>query len=52
MCSVIEGDQPVEMTWLRAGRVVKSSEMITVQNEEDYSLLTFKSVLISDSDLW
>lgn len=52
MCSVIEGDQPVEIAWMRAGRVVKSSDMITVQNGEDYSLLTFKSVLISDSDLW
>lgn len=52
MCSVIEGDPPIEIQWLRNGRTVKSSEQISTQNGEDYSLLTFKSVLISDSDQW
>jgi len=52
MCGVIEGDQPIEIRWLRNNRPVKSSEQINIQNGEDYSLLTFKNVLISDSDLW
>ena len=52
ICSVIEGDQPIQIQWIRNGRPVKSSEPITIQNGEDYSLLTFKSMLISDSDYW
>ena len=52
MCSVIEGDQPIEIHWIRNNKVVKSSDQISIQNGEDYSLLTFKSVLISDSDHW
>lgn len=52
MCSVIEGDQPIDIQWMRNGHMVKSSEQISVQNGEDYSLLTFKKVLLSDSDQW
>lgn len=52
ICSVIEGDQPIEIQWLRGNKVVRPSEAISIQNGEDYSLLTFKNVLLSDSDQW
>lgn len=52
MCSVIEGDQPIEIEWLRNNKVIKSSDQISIQNGEEYSLLTFKNVVINDSDKW
>ena len=54
MCSVVEGDGPVEIVWMRGPRsmTVKSSEELTITNGEDFSVLTFKSVLLTDSDRW
>ncbi|KAF7492736.1 Down syndrome cell adhesion molecule -like protein [Sarcoptes scabiei] len=52
MCSVIEGDQPIQIEWLRNNKIIKSSDQISIQNGDDYSLLTFKNVLITDSDKW
>ncbi|KAH7642831.1 cell adhesion molecule-like protein 12 [Dermatophagoides farinae] len=56
MCSVIEGDQPIEIEWFRGMammmKAVRPSDQISIQNGDEYSLLTFKNVAITDSDKW
>ncbi|OTF83836.1 cell adhesion molecule-like protein [Euroglyphus maynei] len=53
MCSVIEGDQPIEIEWFRGTmKIVRSTDQISIQNGDEYSLLTFKNVAITDSDKW
>ena len=59
MCSVLEGDPPVRIRWYHhneAGGAVPISTNhqlgITVQEDDDYALLTFRSVAIRDMGNW
>jgi hypothetical protein len=54
MCSILEGDPPIEIKWYRGESLtpVVSSHSISLQNSEDYSLLTFKSVSHHDMGNW
>lgn len=57
MCSVLEGDPPMRIKWFRAEEVtspVASNHAlgISVQEDDDYSLLTFRSVSIRDMGNW
>lgn len=56
MCSVLEGDAPLRIKWFhndaRTAAVTNHQLGITVQEEEDYTLLTFRSVAIRDMGNW
>ena len=56
MCSVLEGDPPVQIRWFHDGGKVPIGTNhqlgISVQDDEDYSLLTFRSVAIRDMGNW
>lgn len=57
MCSVLEGDLPIRIKWFRDQDLINPVTTnhalgISVQEEEDYSLLTFKSVSIRDMGNW
>ena len=54
MCSILEGDPPIEIKWYKedSNTPVVSSHTISLQNSEDYSLLTFKSVEHNDMGRW
>jgi Down syndrome cell adhesion molecule len=52
MCSVVEGDPPIHMSWFKALNRVMPSDTISIQNTEDYSVLTFKSISHNDMDNW
>jgi Down syndrome cell adhesion protein len=49
VCSVVRGDPPVRLTWLKNGRPLSSADRdssadYSVANEDDYSLLTIRRV--------
>lgn len=48
VCSIIQGDSPVEIKWYKEGIALISTRFVSLQNSEDYSLLTFKKVAYSD----
>ncbi|XP_054160537.1 cell adhesion molecule Dscam2-like [Oppia nitens] len=52
MCSIIEGDPPIDIRWFKGHLPVMATETISLQNSEDYSLLTFKSVSHNDMGNW
>ena len=56
MCSILEGDPPVRIKWFHDGSktaVTSNHQLgISVQEDEDYSLLTFRSVAIRDMGNW
>lgn len=65
MCSVLEGDPPVRIKWYHedggsgSGSAIGQSPVssnhqlgISLQEDEDYSLLTFRSVAIRDMGNW
>ncbi|XP_054166069.1 cell adhesion molecule Dscam2-like [Oppia nitens] len=54
MCSILEGDPPIHIKWFKedSDTPVQSSHTISLQNSEDYSLLTFKSVEHKDMGHW
>lgn len=52
MCSIVEGDAPVDIKWFKGGTMINSGRGISLQNSEDYSLLTFKSVTYEDLGNW
>lgn len=56
MCSVLEGDTPVQIKWFHDGAktpVASNHQLgLSVQEDEDYSMLTFRSVAIRDMGNW
>lgn len=49
VCSVVRGDPPVRLTWLKNGRSLSSDAVMptneySITNEDDYSLLTIRRV--------
>ncbi|XP_015786547.1 Down syndrome cell adhesion molecule-like protein 1 homolog [Tetranychus urticae] len=48
VCSIIEGDQPVEIRWLKSGQPLRPLSNILLQSSDDYSLLTFKKITFED----
>ena len=56
MCSVLEGDPPVRIKWFHDGAktaITTNHQLgISLQEDEDYSLLTFRSVAIRDMGNW
>lgn len=42
MCSVTQGDPPVQITWRKNGQPLPLEKDLTLQNFEDSSLLVFK----------
>ena len=52
MCSIVEGDPPIEIHWYKGQTPVAPTETISLQKSEDYSLLTFKSVSHNDMGNW
>jgi Down syndrome cell adhesion protein len=52
MCSIVEGDPPIEIKWFKGHTPVMATDSISLQNSEDYSLLTFKSVSHHDMGNW
>ncbi|RWS27565.1 Down syndrome cell adhesion molecule-like protein Dscam2, partial [Leptotrombidium deliense] len=48
VCSVIQGDPPVDIKWYKEDMILVSSRYVSLQNSEDYSLLTFKRVSFED----
>lgn len=56
VCSVLEGDPPIRIKWFkddgRAPVGTNHPQGITVQEYDDYSVLTFKSVASRDMGNW
>lgn len=57
MCSVLEGDPPITIKWFQNDNfknaiITNHARGISVQEDEDYSLLTFRSVSIDDMGNW
>ena len=54
MCSILEGDPPIEIRWFKgsSSSPVVSTHNILLQNSDDYSLLTFKNVQHKDMGNW
>lgn len=52
MCSVVEGDPPIEIRWFKESEIVLPTPNILVQNSDDYSVIIFKSVSHRDMGNW
>ncbi len=52
MCSIVEGDHPIDIKWFKGDTPVLPTDTISLQNSEDYSVLTFKSVSHHDMGNW
>lgn len=49
VCSVVQGNSPLTIKWLKNGEtLLGSSNHLSIQKNEDYSLLTFKQVQEND----
>jgi len=48
VCSVVQGDHPISVRWLKNDNPITASDEITLQDSDDYSLLTFKKVIFDD----
>ena len=49
VCSVVQGNNPLLIKWLKNGEtLIGSSNHLSIQKSEDYSLLTFKQVQEKD----
>lgn len=49
VCSIVQGNSPINIKWLKNGeQLIGSSNHLSIQKSEDYSLLTFKQVQEND----
>lgn len=49
VCSIVQGNSPLNIKWLKNSEpLIGSSNHLSIQKNEDYSLLTFKQVQEAD----